>query len=513
MRKVMGMGRTCALIMGALALLAQGCSDDDMAMKGRGTVSLDGGVYPGGADAGSAETGAGPQIPEEDYGKWIENDFIKTSDEAFSTFSIDVDTASYSYMRQALKNGWLPKPDTVRVEEFINYFDYTYPQPKTEPFSITMEGAPSFFGTGYHMLRIGLQGVDVPEEDRKQANLIFLIDVSGSMGQANKLPLVQYALTYLVKVLRPTDTIGIVTYSNKVNELLQPTAIKDKGAIIAAINTLQASGGTAGGPGIQKAYAMAQKAYLKEGINRVILCTDGDFNVGLNGQALISYVEQQRKAGVTISVLGYGMGNYKDQKLEEISNKGNGNYAYIDDKAEARKVFGTKLVSTLQVIAKDVKVQVEFSAKAVSKYRLVGYENRLLKKKDFKDDTKDAGEIGAKHSVTAFYELEAAKGAAPGEVLATVRFRYKEPKGTKSKELVRVLRTKELEGTFASASVDFRFAAAVVELAEILRKSKHSKGARFADIKSIAKGATSGQLDRQELLGLVDIASTLWTTP
>ena len=461
----------------------------------------------------SADAGAGAkQIPPEEYGKWKENDFIKTADENTSTFSIDVDTASYTVMRQAVKNGMLPDANGVRVEEYINYFEYTYPQPKTAPFSIQMEGAPSHFGTGYHLLRVGLQGKDVPAEDRKQANLIFLVDVSGSMSSANKLPLVKFALTYLVKLLHPTDTLGIVTYSNTVKELLQPTAVKNKASIIAAISTLSASGGTAGGPGIQKAYAMAKSAFLQKGINRVILCTDGDFNIGITGSALISYVEQKRKEGVTLSVLGFGMGNFKDALLEQLSNKGNGNYAYVDDENEAKKVFGKKLVGTLQVIAKDVKVQVEFNKKAVIKYRLVGYENRLLKKKDFKDDKKDAGEIGANHSVTAFYELEAAAGIAPSDILALVRFRYKEPDGTTSKELIRFLSSKELGTTFLSASADFRFAAAVVEYAEILRKSKHSAGALFSDVKAIASGATIKQEDRVEFLGLVDKAKVLCST-
>jgi Ca-activated chloride channel family protein len=362
------------------------------------------------------------------------------------------------------------------------------------------------------MMRIGLQGKEIAMSERKPANLVFLVDVSGSMQASNKLGLVKKALGFLVEQLEDKDTLGIVTYSSQVKELLQPTEVTgNKAAIVQAINSLYASGGTAGGPGIQTAYAMAKKGFIQGGINRVILCTDGDFNIGLSGSALVTLVEEKRDEGITLSILGFGMGNYKDNFLEDLSNKGNGNYAYIDNQQEAEKVFGEKLLGTLQVIAKDVKIQVEFDPKTVTKYRLVGYENRLLQPKDFTDDTKDAGEIGAAHAVTAFYELELVPGLSPAAGLATVRFRYKEPDGSVSKELKHVIANKDVAATFEAASDDFRFAAAVVEFAEILRRSKHSDGTQFDTVKAIASAASGDDTDRLELVTLVDLAKGLWT--
>ena len=499
-----------------LAGMLAGCGGDD-AYESPHKYAADAGVMSDGSAGDFAwmmgsDRGAAPP-PGQTYGKWVENDFKDPAKDPLSTFSIDVDTASYTIMRQALNSGALPAPDGVRVEEYVNYFNYSYAQPPAgEPFSINMEGAPSPFGTGYHLLRVGLQGLVLPKAERKPANLVFLIDVSGSMGSSNKLPLVKSALIFLLGQLEPKDTLGIVTYASTVIELLQPTAISasTKAQVTAKINGLYASGGTAGGPGIQKAYTMAKSAMITGGINRVILCTDGDFNIGLSGAALISYIEQKRKEGVTLSGIGFGTGNYKDTLLEELTNKGNGNYAYIDTQKEAEKVFGEKLLGTLQVIAKDVKIQVEYDPKTIKKYRLVGYENRLLKPSDFKDDTKDAGEIGAGHNVTAFYELETQAGLQPGDVLATVRFRYKEPDGTVSKELIQVIRVNQLGPTFDQASADLRFAAAVVEFAEILRKSKHSQGAQFGEVKKIAAATAGGSADRLELVGLVTKAASLW---
>jgi len=502
------MQRQIWIAVATIAALAVGCGMGDDAAYAPGS---DAGWYPPG-DAAAMADGAAPTepIPPADYGKWVENDFVETSKEPLSTFGIDVDTASYTIMRQSLSQGALPDPQGVRIEEYVNYFGYTYPQPDEGPFSINMEAAPSHFGAGYHLLRIGLQGLDLPESERKPANLVFLVDVSGSMSGGNKLPLVKSALTLLVDKLGAEDTLGIVTYSSSVNELLQPVKVTDKSAILAAIGKLAASGSTAGGPGIQAAYTMAKGAFITGGINRVVLCTDGDFNVGLTGQALVDLVSQKRDEGITLSVLGFGMGNYKDSFLEDLSNNGDGNYAYIDTQKEAEKVFCEKLLGTLQVIAKDVKVQVEFSPKAVFKYRLVGYENRLLTPDDFTDDTADAGEIGAGHRVTAFYEIQVLGGLAAEDVLATVRFRYKEPDETVSKELTRVIRAQEQTAAFAQATEDFRFAAAVVELAEILRHSKHSQGAKFDEMTDIASATAGNDQDRLELVSLVGKAKALW---
>jgi Ca-activated chloride channel family protein len=509
------MTKTSAVLLVAIFLAACG-GDDDGAYPGNHKGSADAGAPPPYYSDGSAAADAGvaPEEPpaEEEYGKWIENDFVDTQKEPLSTFSIDVDTASYTIMRQNVTKGILPDPNGVRVEEYVNYFKYIYPQPTDAPFSINMDAAPSKFGPGYHMMRIGLQGKEIAKSERKPANLVFLVDVSGSMQASNKLGLVKKALNFLVEQLEDKDTLGIVTYSSQVKELLQPTEITDnKAAIVSAINSLYASGGTAGGPGIQTAYAMAKNGFIEGGINRVILCTDGDFNIGLAGSALVTLVEEKRDEGITLSVLGFGMGNYKDNFLEDLSNKGNGNYAYIDNQQEAEKVFGEKLLGTLQVIAKDVKIQVEFDPKTVTKYRLVGYENRLLKPQDFTDDTKDAGEIGAAHAVTALYELEMVPGLTPTAGLATVRFRYKDPDGTVSKELTRVIQSKEVATTFEAAGPDFRFAAAVVEFAEILRHSKHSDGADFDTVKAIASAASGDDTDRLELVKLVETAKGLWT--
>jgi Ca-activated chloride channel family protein len=475
-------------------------------------VAQDGAYWPppGSADAGGAWTPDPTQDPSKQPkpGDLIENDFIETSKETTSTFGIDVDTASYTLARAEINAGRLPDKDTVRVEEFLNYFEYSYPQPgdpAVAPFSVNLELAPSLFGdTGAQLLRIGLKGYEVPDKDRLPANLVFLVDTSGSMGSTKKLPLVKVLLRELVDQLRPDDTLAIVTYSTTVTTLLPPTAVTQKSPILAAIATLKASGSTAGGPGLITAYQVAEGAKKPDGINRVVLCTDGDFNVGLSGQALIDKVIQYRdQKGVTLSVFGFGMGNYKDNLLEQLADNGNGNYGYIDSADEAVKVATTKLVGTLQMIAKDVKVQVVFDAATVASYRLLGYENRLLEKQDFKDDTKDAGEIGAGHTVTALYELKLQPTAPTQGKIATVKLRFKAPKSDTSREFERSVDISEAAASFDLASEDFRFAAAVAELAETLRDSKHCSGDRLTDVAAVAGATAQQNPERLELVQLI----------
>lgn len=497
------------------------CSSSDSLSAASGPSSFEG---PGSSDKnasgqpGSAvpsATGAADpgSMPGETYGDTKENDFIDTATEATSTFAVDVDTGSYSLMRRDLTQGQLPNQAGVRPEEYVNYFKYAYPQPEDgQPFAVQVDGAPSFFGEGLHLLRVGLQGKVIQDANRKPANLVFLVDVSGSMADANKLPLVQYALKQLVKRLEPTDTLAIVTYAGFEAVLAPPTPVTNKSAILDAIDGLTAGGSTNGEGGIRKAYALAEQAMVADSINRVVLCTDGDFNVGATGDALIQLIEQERDKGVTLTTLGFGQGNYNDRDMEALADHGNGNYAYIDGPGEANRVLGEKLVSTLQVIAKDVKVQVEFDPAHVTRYRLVGYENRVMSNEDFRDDSKDAGEIGAGHSVTAFYEVELAPGQPTNgtDSLATVHLRYKQPDGDVATEFSRPLLASGLAPTFADASPDFRFAAAVTEFSEILRHSKHSEGARFDDVLSLVTATSGGAADRQELGTLVSTAKTLW---
>jgi len=460
-----------------------------------------GGGYQGSGGANNGETGAtsggaaGAQAI-------TENDWVETATQNTSTFGADVDTASYSQMRSSLAQGSWPPAPGVRVEEYVNYFRYDYPEATDTPFSVNFELAPSEFGAaGQELFRVGLKGKQVPLSERKPANLVFLVDVSGSMGAPNKLPLVQWSLQQLVKKLEPTDRLGIVVYAGRDAVLLEPTPVEDQGQVLDAIYSLTAGGGTNGAAGIQRAYRMAESAYRSNGINRVVLCTDGDFNVGLTGAPLVSEIEAYRAKGINLSVLGFGIGN-NDSLMESLADHGDGNYAYIDTQNEALKVLGDNLVSTLQVIAKDVKIQVEFSADSVDRYRLIGYENRLLANEDFIDDTKDAGDMGAGHFVTSFYEIERHADATEG-LMATVRLRYKKPTSAVSQELLFDFDLSAARASFSEASADFRFAAGVVEFAEILRGSKHSTGQRFEDVLSIVEATQGDDPLRAEFHGLV----------
>lgn len=447
------------------------------------------------------------------------NPWVNTAEETTSTFSADVDSGSYTITRRDLNQGVLPKPAEVRTEEFINYFHYDDVGPDSDlPFAVQIESAPSFFGAAddIHLLRIGIQADEIAEEDRDPVNLIFLLDISGSMS--DDLDLVKYSMKHLVDKLSPSDTLGIVVYAGAEGVVLEPTPVENKSAILDALDALEAGGATNGEAGIQRAYQLAEEAFRDDGVNRVIICSDGDMNVGLTGDALVSLIEEKRDTGIFLTTLGFGMGNYQDEQMEQLADHGNGNYAYIDSPNEALQVLGDNLVSTLQVVAKDVKIQVSFDADIVERWRLIGYENRVLDNEDFSNDNVDAGDIGAGHSVTGLYEIDYVDNlpaADAGEVgiVSRVSIRYKEPTASESTQHDWVLRPEGRLHSFDEASPSFRFAASVAEFAEILRESPHSEGEGFDDILSIAQQAmndSSATPNKEEFLGLVEIAKSLY---
>ena len=374
------------------------------------------------------------QIPDdsafsrEAYDRIVENVFKNPVDHPLSTFSIDVDTASYANVRRILNYGQLPPPDAVRIEELINYFPYDYAEPTDQtPFAVHVDAATALWKPEHRLVRIALQGQTIDTSDRPDANLVFLIDVSGSMRSTNKLGLVKQSFNLLVEQMEARDRIAVVVYAGASGLALPSTTANNQETIKHAIDNLQSGGSTNGGAGIELAYSVAQQHFIEEGINRVILCTDGDFNVGTTDRgSLTRLIEEKAKTGVFFSVLGFGVGNYQDATMEEFSNKGNGNYGYVDSIKEARKVFVDEMLGTLMTIAKDVKIQVEFNPTLVGAYRLIGYENRMLAKEDFNDDTKDAGEIGAGHSVTALYEIIPA-GLAANATASVDPLKYQNP--------------------------------------------------------------------------------------
>jgi len=448
----------------------------------------------------------------ETYEEVVENDFIDTASEDTSTFSIDVDNASYTLMRRDINRGVLPVRAGVRPEEYINFFDYAYPEPVEEQaFSINLEVAPSEFGQDKHLVRIGVKGKEVSPATMKHNNIVFLIDVSGSMQGAHKLSLVKQSLTSLLDNLRPDDTVGIVVYAGRDAVVLESTAVASRERIQSAIDNLKSGGSTNAEAGIVAAYDMAERHKVEGANNRVIILTDGDFNVGKRGQELIDYIASQRERHLSITCMGYGLGNYNDYHMENIAKEGNGNYYYVDTLEEADRVFGTDLPSTLEVIAADVKIQVAFNGEAVTRYRLAGYDNRVLNNEDFENDSVDAGEIGPGHNVTAYYEIELAPDALDEALLAEVRVRHKSQYGEASTEFSRGIKMNQIQASFSDASSDFQFAAAVLEFAEILRGSKHSDGARFVDVLDILTANSSeSQPKRTEFISLVERAKDLW---
>lgn len=432
----------------------------------------------------------------EEYDEIIEREFSIVKSEPLSTFSLDVDVASYSNCRRFITNGQLPPANAVRIEEFINYFTYNYPEPEGEdPFFIWSEIADCPWNINHKLIHVGIQGEKIETEDLPPNNLVFLVDVSGSMGYENKLPLVQKSLKLLVNELGEKDRIAMVVYAGASGVVLNSTSCKDKKRIFDAIDDLSAGGSTAGSAGIKLAYEIAHKNFKANANNRVILCTDGDFNVGITSDdALVKLIESKRDDGIFLSVLGYGMGNYKDSKMEKLADKGNGNYAYIDNLMEAQKVLVKEMNATLHTIAKDVKIQVEFNPAYVKSYKLIGYENRMLAAEDFNDDKKDAGEVGAGKSVTALYEIELKEVDGPEIVekpkidelkyqeykikedayacqdIAMLKLRYKKPDGKQSILLVHPINNDF--GDLSNVSTDFKFVAAVAEFGLILRDSK-----------------------------------------
>ncbi|MFK8007010.1 MAG: von Willebrand factor type A domain-containing protein [Saprospiraceae bacterium] len=437
----------------------------------------------------------------EEYNHFVENEFLTSSDKPLSTFSIDVDNASYSNARRYLNNYQMPPKNAVRIEEFINYFNYDYPQPNSvDPFSINTEISDCPWNNENKLVHIGLQGYELPKEQMPPSNLVFLLDVSGSMSAQNKLPLLKKAFKLLVQQLRQEDKVSIVVYAGASGLVLPPTSGSDKHKIISALDKLRSGGSTAGAAGINLAYKTAESIFIKNGNNRIILATDGDFNVGTSGNAaLVKLIEEKRKSGVSLSILGFGMGNYKDGKMEQIADNGNGNYAYIDNFQEAKKVFVQEMGGTLHTIAKDVKLQIEFNKNYVKEYRLIGYVNRKLKDEDFANDKKDAGDLGAGHTVTALYEIVPTKNAAKKNFLTrvfkksnqadenwmTVKLRYKKPDGKKSKLLKIKAMNKNV--ALASASDNFRFSAAVASFGMLLRDSKFKGDADYDKVLKMAQ--------------------------
>ncbi len=468
----------------------------------------------------------------ENYGKIEENRFRRPQQEPLSTFSIDVDAASYSNLRRMIEEGQLPPPDAVRIEEMINYFDYDYPQPKGDvPFSITSEVSACPWEPKHRLVSIGLQGKAIPTADLPASNLVFLIDVSGSMESADKLPLLISSFKLLVNQLRANDKIAIVVYAGAAGVVLPPTAGNEKENIIQALNKLEAGGSTAGGEGIELAYKLAKENFIPKGNNRVILATDGDFNVGVSSEgALVRMIEEKRKSGIFLTVMGFGTGNYQDDKMQQLADKGNGNHAYIDNLSEARKVLVKEFGGTLFTIAKDVKLQLEFNPAKVAGYRLIGYENRLLANEDFKDDTKDAGELGSGHTVTALYEIipvgvesnfladvdelkyqrrsDNNKAQNLGGIL-TVKFRYKAPDGDKSSLIEEVVYDRALP--LERASDNFRWSAAVAEFGMLLRKSIFKGDATYSKCRLLADGARGKDEEgyRREMIKLLDLVGAL----
>lgn len=467
----------------------------------------------------------------EEYKDEKEIGFKATDKDPQTTFSIDVDRAAYTNVRRfIMQNGQLPPKEAVRIEEMINYFDYNYAQPKgKDPINIETEISDSPWNKGLKILHIGLQVKTIPTDNLPASNLVFLIDVSGSMSDPNKLPLVKTAFKLLTDQLREKDKVAIVVYAGAAGLLLPPTSGKEKNKIKDALDNLSAGGSTAGGAGIELAYKTAFENFVKDGNNRVILATDGDFNVGVSSNDdLEKLVENKRKSGIFLSVLGFGMGNYKDSKMETLSDKGNGNYAYIDNLLEAEKVFVKEFGGTLFTVAKDVKLQLEFNPKYVKAYRLIGYENRALANEDFKNDLKDAGEMGSGHTVTAIYEIIPAGvesaflpdklkyqqltntvvGTNSNEV-CTVKIRYKQPDEDKSVQMETVV--KDTNNALDKTSENFRFSVAVAEFGLLLRNSDFKGSANYEQIENLAKNAIGRDSEgyRAEFLRLVKTAKLL----
>ncbi|NND97135.1 MAG: DUF3520 domain-containing protein [Pirellulaceae bacterium] len=482
------------------------------------------------------DEGVGPGMAGDQHDKIVENPFMRVLDHPLSTFSVDVDTASYSKVRQHLLGyGRLPRPDAVRIEELVNYFAYDYQPPTTdqsEPFATHIAIAQAPWNPKHRLARVALKGRVMDNNVRPASNLVLLVDTSGSMKSPNKLPLLQRALGLLLQQLNENDRVAVVAYAGSAGLVLDSTPATEQSTIMRSFSRLKAGGSTNGGQGLQLAYQIARDNFVAGGTNRILLCTDGDFNVGqTSDDQLVTMVEKESKSGIDLTVLGFGMGNLNDAMLEQISGKGNGNYAFIDTFNEARKVLQDQLAGTLVTIAKDVKIQVEFNPAHVAAYRLIGYENRMLESEDFNDDKKDAGEIGAGHAVTALYEIiptgteidadiakvdqlkyqQAPKPSAAsqsGELL-TLKLRYKLPGEDESKLLEHVVM--DSGASFDQADTEFQFAAAVAGFGMLLRESEHGGDWTYDAVAEVAGGAVGSDPFglRQEFLEMVTSANTL----
>lgn len=464
----------------------------------------------------------------DEYSTLTENSFIVTLDEPLSTFSIDVDNASYSNTRRFLQQGRKLPAGSVRIEEMINYFDYQYPQPQGEkPFAVVTEVAQSPWNESNQLVHVGIQGKDLDYKNLKSSNFVFLIDASGSMGSHNKLPLLKRSLKKLLSQLSANDRVAIVAYAGAAGLVLPSTPASQRETIISALDRVSSGGSTAGGQGIQLAYDVALKNLIHDGNNRVILATDGDFNVGVSSSAdLVKMIQSKRDQDIFLTICGFGMGNYKDGRMEELSNAGNGNFFYIDSDREAEKVFVREMRANLFTIAKDVKIQVEFNPNTVQSYRLIGYVNRKLNKEDFNDDKKDAGELGAGHTVTAIYEIipqgadksdkkvdplkyQSQQIGSNSEDLMTLKLRYKAPQDSISKLITTQVKNESRQ--WKKTSPDFRFSAAVAAFGMKMNESKHLK-MEWGEIKSLAQGSIGADIngDRQEFLQLINRAKNLY---
>jgi Ca-activated chloride channel family protein len=473
-------------------------------------------------------------IEGERYGQAEERSPMLVSSEPVSTFSIDVDTGGYTNLRKLILGGALPPSSSVRIEEMINYFDYNYPTlDGPEPFAFSYEAAPSPYDANKVFLKLGIKAKATTPKSEEGWNLVFLVDVSGSMSDSDKLPLLKDSMKVFAEHMRPTDKVSIVTYAGNAGVLLEPTTGNQKDKIFNAINTLGAGGSTNGSGGIMAAYQQAEKNMIKGGVNRVILATDGDFNVGVSSfDGLVKLIEEKRRSGVTLTTLGVGRGNYNEQNLEQLADKGNGNYFYLDSIDEASRVLGSKLTSNMEMVAKDVKLQIEFNPSQVASYRLIGYDNRKLNNEDFKNDAIDAGEIGAGHTVTAVYELvmadskiaknlqadplryqqseAASEKAVPPSTgnneLAFLKIRYKAPQEDTSKLLEFPLKKERVQDDFSKTTTDFRFASAVAGFGQVLRESKYSGNISLDTVRKIASESIGSDSDgkRKEFVELID---------
>jgi Ca-activated chloride channel family protein len=501
------MRKSAAWVVLATSLLATSC----LKKRSAGAREYDEAQSPSYVASPSPASGSAATGNTEAYHDYGKNPWVETAKDHLSTFAADVDTASYTIARRKLNENTLPPKASVRVEEFVNYFHYTFGRPVgNTPFSVAMDASESPLAPGRTILRVGVATQPVATEQRRPAHLVFLVDTSGSMNEPDKLPLVKRSLHILTDNLGPNDTVALVTYAGETSLRLAPTGADNKRAIFAAIDDLEAAGSTGMASGIDLAYDEAMKGLSPDTITRVIVCTDGDANVGAHTHdEILDIIKSRAKQGVSLSTIGFGMGNYKDELMEQLADHGNGNGYYIDSEAAAQKVFGKELNATIEVVAKDVKLQVDFDASLVARYRLVGYENRDIADKDFRNDAVDAGQVGPGHQVTALYELElTAEGKQANAPIATLRIRHKAPNGDKATEDAFPMIGGALP-SFDHASADFRFAFAVAAFADVLRGGQDAEHWSLSQIRTIADGAAGDDADRRELVGLIDKAMTL----